>query len=625
MCGIAGFVGEFGTERPAALRRMTDAIAHRGPDGEGGFDDGRAALGHRRLAIIDLTDQAAQPMTGPSGAVIVFNGEIYNYLELRSELEAAGERFVSHSDTEVLLRLYERRGPAALDRLIGMFALAIWDPGRGRLFLARDRLGKKPLYYWHDGTRLAFASEIKALLALPEIAASVSPNPCAVSDFLSLGYILGPKTAFSNIHRLPPAHCAHFDPRSGHLETSEYWRLEEFYLTERLGSGPGVQDEFLGLVEDAVRLRLRSDVPVGIFLSGGVDSSAIAALVSKVRPQGGAQAFCVGFNEAGYDESIHAAHVAEHLGIPLTRLEQPLPEADLVRRLVWHCDEPFADTSMMPTYVLNRAARRHVTVALTGDGADELLAGYPTYRADQLYHLTRHLPEALTGALSRAAERWLKPRYRKVGWDYKLRQYLRCHGNSRERAHYAWREVYSEAEKRTLMGADLSRACAGYDPFDSFADAFAKVRGAPFLDRSLFVDAKTWLADDILVKADRMSMAASLEVRSPFLDHRVVEFCARLPVCAKMTLRRQKAMLKTAMEPSLPAAILDRRKSGFNAPTRALSCDRLDAGRLAPLFRPEFRLDATREDVTFKSFSLAVLGPWLQLFAGLSQSGRWEY
>lgn len=593
---------------------MTQTLEHRGPDGSGLWLDERVALGHRRLAIIDLTEAGAQPMVGPSGAVITFNGEIYNYRELRVSLEAAGERFKSDSDTEVLLRLFEREGERCLDRLIGMFAFAVWDPKRGRLFLARDRLGKKPLYYSHDGRRLAFASEIKALLELREVSAKAEIDPLAVSDFLSLGYILSPKSALTNIRRLPAAHFAWFDPESGQWSQSEYWRLEDHFLDTRIAYDAQSRERFAALFSDAVSLRLRSDVPVGIFLSGGIDSAAVAAAATALNPNG-TRAFCVGFKEDSFDESTHAELVARHLGIPFTRLDNPSAETGLLKQLMHFTDEPFADTSIMPTWQLNKSARRHVTVALTGDGADEILAGYPTYRADAYYRFTRHIPVFAVRGLSKLAEHILKPRYRKVGWDFKVQQFLKGHGQTPERAHYWWRVVFSEEEKRQIMGHDLLKACADYDPFDSFHGYFQKVKEASFLDQTLFVDIKTWLQDDILVKADRMSMAASLEVRSPFLDHRLVELAARLAPSAKMDARRQKVVLKEIMANSLPASIIGRRKAGFGAPTRSLGCTRLDADSFNAMFCGEFHLDPAREDVTYKSFSLAILGAWLKMFA----------
>lgn len=624
MCGIAGFVGGWsGSDRLGTVGRMCDVMAHRGPDGSGEWTDKVATLGHRRLAIIDLTSAGAQPMVGASGAVISFNGEIYNYRELRAELTAAGERFQSDSDTEVLLRLFEREGERCLDRLVGMFAIAIWDPRRGRLFLARDRLGKKPLYYYLQDGRLAFASEIKALMTLPEIAKGAEIDPLAMSDFLSLGYILSPKTAFANIRRLPAAHFAWFRPDTGAWSEHEYWRLDEHFLAERIPYGPAARERFSALLDDAVRIRLRSDVPVGVFLSGGLDSSAVAAKVAALGASE-VRAFCVGFEDASFDEADYARTVADHVGIPMTLLDNPHPDAELVSRLIWHCDEPFADTSMLPTYLLNRQARAHVTVALTGDGADEILAGYPTYRANEIYNASRHLPLVLTRHLSRLADKRLRPRYRKVGWDFKLRRFLRSHGLSRTEAHYSWRMIMSDADKQALMGEDMARACHGYSPFDTFANAFARVRGASFLDQTLYVDTKTWLQDDILTKADRMSMAASLEVRSPFLDHRMVELAAQLAPGAKMNARRQKIILKDVMAPSLPPVTIARRKVGFSAPTAALQRVSLLDSEAGEFFRTDFRLHPEREDVTFKGFVLATLGAWLHVLTNLRKTGAWR-
>lgn len=611
MCGIAGFVGDWGeADRSAALRRMTARLAHRGPDGDGHWLDPRAALGHRRLAVIDLAG-GTQPRVGPSGAVISFNGEIYNYRELRRDLEAAGERFASDSDTEVLLRLYEREGVRALDRLVGMFALAVWDPRRRRLFLARDRLGKKPLYYAHDGNRLAFASEPKALLALAAVAARAQPDPLALSDFLSLGYVQTPKSAYANIRSLPAAHAAEFDAASGTLRLEEYWRLEEHYLAPRLPNAEATRERFAELLSDAVRLRLRADVPVGVFLSGGLDSSAVCALAAR-HAGAGVRSFCVGFRERHFDESPYAALVADHLGVPLTVLEHESADESLLTKLMWHCDAPFADTSAMPTYLLSHAARRHVTVALTGDGADEILAGYPTHRADAYYRRSRRLPAWAAHGLAGLIDLMPRRPDRKVGWDYKLRQFLLGHGLSPERAHYWWRVVLSDEEKRRAMGPDLAKQCEGYDPFETFAGWFRRVEGAAFLDRTLFVDVKTWLQDDILVKADRMSMAASLEVRSPFLDHRLVEFSARLPVAEKMAPPRQKVILREIMASILPAATLRRPKAGFNAPAAAIARRHPPRCRMPNLLSGDFLVRDNRDRIDLKGYALAAFDAWLE-------------
>ena len=626
MCGLAGFVDPTGRipNPGSALAAMVASLHHRGPDGEGRWlGDGGVHLGHRRLAIVDTTDAAAQPMIGASGAVIVLNGEIYNYPELRTELESDGVVFRTRSDTEVLLAAWERWGAECLPRLIGMFAFAVWDPRRRRLFLARDRLGKKPLYYCHDGRFFVFASEPKALLALDPVRRGAQVDLRGLSDFLSLGYILSPKSIYANISRLPAAHWAEFDPDQGVLRASEYWHLENAVLDSPIRYDARARERFLALLTDAVRVRLRADVPIGCFLSGGLDSSAIAAVTTQVSATP-PHAFTVGFHDQRFDESRHAQNVARHLGIPLDTIEtDPAREVDL-DRAIWHFDEPFADTSLLPTYLLNKAAAGRVKVALSGDGADEILAGYPTYAADRLYRFYRRVPSSLQAALDGAARRWLKPSYRKVSLDYKVRQFLAGRGRSPERAHAWWRVVFPNSDKDRLLTADARAALGGYDPLDAFDQHFERVKGADFLARSLYVDIKTWLVDDILVKLDRMSMAHGLEVRSPFLDHRLVEFSLRLAPAAKRTGLRQKVALQDAMRPFLPAATLARRKEGFGAPIRghgALAPPFLDFPRL---FRHDFALDETAEDVTYKSFSLGVLGAWGRLEASAGRDHRQE-
>lgn len=611
MCGLAGFVDpETRLAAPEAeLAAMVGTLAHRGPDGAGHWHAPGVALGHRRLAILDLGDSGAQPMQAPSGLAIVFNGEIYNHLELRRELEAAGRVFHSHSDTEVLLAAWERWGAACLDRLLGMFAFVLWDPRQRRLVLARDRLGKKPLVLCHDGRFLAFASEAKALLALTPVRRGAALDLRALADFLTLGYVLSPKTIHANISQLPAAHWAEFDPDSGRLSTHEYWAVEHLVQGPRRRYDDDARDEFAAVLEDAVRIRLRADVPVGCFLSGGLDSSAVAAMAARVGSQP-PHAFCVGFGEVSFDERAHARTVARHLGIPLHVLEAEATPPDLAA-IVHHCDGPFADTSLLPTWQLNATAARQVKVALSGDGADEILAGYPTYRADRLYRLYRRVPAWMQTRLDAGARRWLRPSYRKVSLDYKLRQFLAGHGLSPERAHAWWRVVFPPADLARLLTEDALGQLAGYDPLDAFDGHFARVAGADFLDRSLYVDIKTWLVDDILVKADRMSMAHGLEVRSPLLDHRLVELALTLEAPAKMAGRRQKVILRDVAGRLLPAATLRRRKQGFGAPTRRL-------GALAPpgldfpeLFRQGFHLDGRREDITYKSFALRILTTWL--------------
>ena len=611
MCGIAGLLApelDAGAVRGVVLA-MAETLIHRGPDGGAQWCADGIALAHRRLSIIDL-EGGNQPMVSPSGTVIVFNGEIYNYVELREALMAKGRRFVTDSDTEVLLALFEEYGEQCLDHLVGMFAFAIWQPQQKRLFLARDRVGKKPLFLARDGRNLAFASEIKALLAWPRIRQQTRLNPQAVSDYLSLGFVLSPKTFYANIQTLPAGHAAWFEAESGAWREWDYWKPERFFTAARHPFDCHARERFAELFDDAVRIRLRSDVPLGAFLSGGLDSSAV---VESMTRQTGTPpiAFSVGFAEKSYDESETARSVAEHLGARFIRLDQP-PESDLdLAALVHHTDQPFADTSLLPTYTLCKAARTQVTVALSGDGADELLAGYTTYRADRLYRYFRHVPRPVQRLMHHGAHRFLRPSQAKVGWDMKVKQFLHAHGMDRETAHGMWRMFFSAEEKGRLLSAELKAELGGYDPLAAMAAWFERVPKADFLDRALYVDIKTWLQDDILVKVDRMSMANSLEVRSPFLDHRLIEFAAQLDPRAKMNGTIQKAILREHLHGRIPPEVLRQPKRGFNAPTRRIALTEMPPGLGAGLFNPAFRLDPIRTDVTYKGFALAALACWL--------------
>ncbi|KAF0225585.1 MAG: asparagine synthase [Rhodospirillaceae bacterium] len=625
MCGIAGFADSgqrVAAPRPV-LAAMAAALAHRGPDGQGLWHDDQIGihLAHRRLAVIDLTDAAAQPMTGPSGAVVVFNGEIYNHAQLRHVLQGHGRVFQTRSDTEVLLAAFEHWGDDCLDHLVGMFAFAIWQPSRHRLFLARDRLGKKPLYIHRQDRFLAFASEPTALLPLDPIRRGADIDLRSLSDFLSLGYIQTPKSIFANISRLPAGHAASFDVDSGQWRSWQYWDLAQHALAPRIEYDAKAREEFAHLLHQAVSCRLEADVPLGTFLSGGLDSSAVAA--TAARAGASQQAFVAGFRQSSFDERAFAHQTAAHLGIRIGELMvDPANDGDLARAL-WHCGEPFADTSLLPTFRLNQVARGAVTVALSGDGADEILAGYPTHRADVLYGRYARLPAWVQAGLDGAARRLLRPSYRKLSFDYKLRQFLAGRGLSPERAHYWWRVVFSEPEKRRIFSADAVAALDGYDPYDTFHDHFQAVKGAGFLDRALYVDAKTWLQDDILVKADRMSMAWGLEVRSPFLDHRLVEFVTRLEAKAKMAGRRQKVVLRDTMAPLLPPTILRRRKQGFGSPTRQIATPILPGLDPNGIFRQEFRLDDKAEDITYKGFALTALGFWFDNYFHYRRDGNW--
>lgn len=566
MCGICGRLDWETATDPELLGRMVARISHRGPDSEGVWLAGPVALGHRRLSIIDTSPAGTQPLADLSGRYrIVFNGEIYNFETLRAELSASGSVFVTRTDTEVILEAYKKWGIDCLTRFNGMFAFALWDTVREELLLARDRLGKKPLYYHHlAGGGIAFASELKSLLEDP--ATSRRLNPAALSQYFSLSYTLTSDAIFSGVAKLPPGHYLRVG-REGATAPVSYWDLARSFRNKReFRSEEEAASALLELLDDAVRLRMISDVPLGAFLSGGIDSSSVVASMCRDRDPASVLTFSAGFREKSFNELDEARQVARHLGVA-HHDQVVLPDTGrLFPEIVYHADEPFADTSIVPTYLLAQFARQHVTVALTGDGGDEILAGYETYAADRIHHFFNWIPAPLTGALFRIVDRLLPVSFEKVSFDYKLRRFLEGLSYSPARAHYHWRTIFTAAEKRSLFTCELGRELLGVDPFDNFQRFDEEVADCHYLDRAMYVDLKTWLVDDILVKVDRATMAHGLEARSPFLDYRLVEFAAALPVELKMRGFQKKYLLKRSQADRLPHDILFRRKQGFSAP-----------------------------------------------------------
>jgi asparagine synthase (glutamine-hydrolysing) len=567
MCGIAGTLSVTMPADPAVVGQMTDCLRHRGPDAEGVMVRGPAVLGHRRLAIIDVRASNNQPLPDHSGQYwIVFNGEIYNYQEIRRELEAAGAVFRTSGDTEVILEAYKRWGVACLQRFNGMFAFALWDEPEQRLFLARDRAGEKPLYYQvlPDGG-LIFASELTALRTHPAVSRRL--NPSALGHYLSLNYTLTSACIVDGVQKLPAAHYLLVSRDGGPAQPVQYWDLaRHFREKQRFRSEAEAAEALAALVDDAVRLRMVSDVPLGAFLSGGIDSSAVVAAMCQYRPPAEVDAFSIGFQERSFNELPAAQFAARELG---ASLHSRIVDADLAAALpavMQAADEPIADTSMIPMYYLAQFARQRVTVCLSGDGSDEMLAGYETYPADRIHEATRWVPRWLTTGVSRLADTLWPVSFGYVSFDYRLRKFLHGHPLSLERAHYYWRVICDDTTKHELVLPELRRQVAEADPFDDFRRYFDEVEGCHFLDRALYVDLKTWLVDDILVKVDRATMAHSLEARAPFLDHRLLEFAASLPVELKLKRLQKKYILKQSQRERLPAAIVDRRKHGFNAP-----------------------------------------------------------
>jgi asparagine synthase (glutamine-hydrolysing) len=560
MCGIAGkFAADPGAlVEPALIRRMTAALRHRGPDDEGVWVDGPVGLGSRRLAIIDLSPRAHQPLANEDGALrVTFNGEIYNFQALRPGLERRGHAFRSDGDTETILHLYEEEGVGCLRHLRGMFAFALWDGPRRTLLLARDRLGKKPLFYYQGPEGLVFASEPKAILRDPRVPAE--PDVEAIHHFLTYGYVPSPRSAFRGIRKLPPAHYALV--RDGRVAVERYWSLA--YTPKRTEPEPVLAEELVSLLQEAVRLRLISDVPLGALLSGGMDSSTVVALMRRATT-GRVRTFSIGFDQPAYDELAYARRVATTFETEHQELVVKPDAVSLLPRLAWHYDEPFGDSSALPTFLVCEMAREFVTVVLNGDGGDETFFGYDRYRAVVLADWYDRIPASLRRAAESAAR--ALPAGTPKSRVYRLRRLAEAIGLPPERRYARWLTVFDDERKRTLYTPEFGARVAGIDALDVLADAYRTSTGPTFLEATAHADVQHYLPDDLLVKMDIASMAHSLEARSPFLDHHVVEFAAALPSRLKLRGLTQKYLLKRAMRDVLPPAILRRPKMGFGVP-----------------------------------------------------------
>lgn len=559
MCGIAGFIDYWGrgadrVQRRAVLQEMCDVIRHRGPDDEGFLLKEGVALGMRRLSIIDLSG-GAQPISGEDGSItIVFNGEIYNFHEVRKDLEERGHIFKTNSDTEAIVHAYEEFGNDCVHRLRGMFAFAIWDDKARELYIARDRVGKKPLYYTltSDST-LVFGSELKSLLAHPGVKRDIDVE--AIDAYLTLGYIPDPLSIFRDVHKLPPGHYLRFC--AGRVITQQYWDFV-FQTTDQRQTGDYL-DELKSLLDESVRLRLISDVPLGAFLSGGIDSSTIVALMARNMNQP-VKTFSIGFNEDSYNELRYARLTAAKLGTDHHEFFVTPEICDVVDQLVWHFDEPFADPSAIPTYMVSKLAREHVKVVLSGDGGDELFAGYTHYVVQSKRQAFSALPKAFRKGLIHP----LSYRLPHGAWG---RNYL--HNISLEPIdrYLDSLSYFTELSRQSLYTTDFQNSLPGTkEVARRFADYSARVQTKQPLDQLLYIDSKTYLPGDILTKVDRMSMATSLEVRVPLLDHKLIEFVTTIPSSLKLAGSETKHLLKQAAKDLIPPEILTRPKQGFGVP-----------------------------------------------------------
>jgi asparagine synthase (glutamine-hydrolysing) len=556
MCGIAGkFTWDPSRAiDPDLLGAMTDAVSHRGPDADGFYLGDGIGLGHRRLSIIDLAT-GDQPLANEDGTVwTIFNGEIYNFAEVRQQLESYGHRFRTACDTEVLVHGYEQWGIDLVDRLRGMFAFAVWDARERRLVLARDRVGVKPLHYAVVDDGLVFGSEIKSLLVDPAVSREWSAE--ALDTYLALLYVPAPLTIYRAVHKLPPGHV--LVAEGGRVRLTRYWDLP--FETD---GAADAEEHWLAPLEaalrEAVALRLISDVPLGAFLSGGIDSSLVVAFM-KETSDAPVITTSIGFAEGAYDELQHARSVAQHLGVVQhTHVVTPQVES-LLPTLAWHFDEPFADSSAVPTYYVSAAAREHVTVALSGDGGDEVWAGYARHRVEQTEHRVRRALGPASGAVGHAA--------RAVPLGVKGARSLRHLAHTPGHALALKHEygMFDAAARRGLYSAGFRGAVGASDPLAAFQARYEACGSSDPLDRAMYVDVHTYLHDDVLTKVDRMSMAVSLESREPLLDHRLLEFAARVPASLKLRDGVSKYLLRQLLATRLPAPVLARRKQGFAAP-----------------------------------------------------------
>ncbi|MCQ8103104.1 asparagine synthase (glutamine-hydrolyzing) [Methylomonas sp. SURF-2] len=622
MCGIAGELNWGGSVDPVAMEKVISAMVHRGPDAGSIKQCGKVVLGHRRLSVIDTRAVSNQPMFDRDGlACIVFNGEIYNHGQLRQELVARGAEFLTNSDTEVILQAYLHWDVECLAKFVGMFAFAIWDVRKQRLFIARDRMGEKPLYFFENEYGVVFASELKALMQHPYCPQAVDPR--AISQFLSLNYVLTDCCIIQGVKKLAPAHYILAD-HSKPIVIKEYWALNEFFNHKQEWSSYKLaQDRLNELISQSVSGQIVADVPLGAFLSGGVDSSTIVYGMAKLAGSNRTKTYSIGFNEHSYNELPEAQSMADYLGVGLDSKVIAPHICDNLPAITSAYDEPFADSSMIPTYFLCQFARQNVTVSLSGDGGDELFLGYETYMADKLHNVFSGVPNFIIQAMRGIVNAHLPVTFHKVSFDYKLRQFLAGLALPFERAHYHWRTIFSDAEKRAFLN---DPSIMEYDPAESFLQKFSEVSNCHFLDQASYVDMKTWLVDDILIKLDQAAMAHSLETRVPFLDHRIVEFAAGLPVSWKLNRGNKKAILKSSQEGNLPHDLLYRKKKGFNAPvSHWLSKDLAALGKSATLDTPltEWLNGAVIEslwrdhenkvsDNGLKLYGLVCLGLWLQ-------------
>ena len=573
MCGITGAIWHAPEQELStpALQQMMQALRHRGPDDEGmwrsqfwrhrgGDSHPGVALGFRRLAIIDL-ETGQQPISNEDGSVwMVFNGEIYNHLDLRRRLEGNRHQFKTKCDSEVIVHLYEDLGVDCFQHLNGMFAIAIWDERHQQLVLARDRLGQKPLYYRHEpAERLIFASELKSLMAAPDVPREISP--AAIDQYLTYQYIPHPRTIYQGVDKVPPGHYAVCNA-AGRLAVQPYWE-PDFRRESPLEPGAAAE-QLQELLRSSVEMRMQSDVPLGAFLSGGVDSSLIVALMQQAS-EAPIKTFTISFPIREYDESRYAQQVAQHLGTDHQQFSVTPDMLEILPKLVWHYDEPFGDSSAIPTWYISEHTRRHVTVALSGDGGDELFAGYDRYRAVALSESIDHIP-AVRSLMGAEFWQWLPSGSRQKSLLRRARRFSDALRLSPAQRYLQWISIFGEAQRASLYTESFLGRLPSVDPAKFLTQAWNRSTGRSDVTAASLADLVTYLPCDLNTKVDIASMAHSLEVRQPFLDHRLVDWAVALPVDLKYRRRLGKRILRRAFGKTLPSQIWKRPKMGFGVP-----------------------------------------------------------
>lgn len=623
MCGIAGWLDWQGGLQTQTIERMLGKLKHRGPDDFGVWQSNEVVLGHRRLSVQDTTDHAHQPMASDGAPVcLVFNGEIYNHLDIRKDLIAKGHRFNSSGDTETLLHAYLEWGEACLQKLNGMFAFAIWDGRTQQLFVARDRFGEKPFYYFETAHGVVFASELRSLLAHPAVTCNL--DPLALGQYLSLNYVLSNACMVLGVKKLPPAHSITFR-RSGQNHVNEYWSLADaFHAPTPRISFDQAGEQLNTLIENATQSRMISDVPLGAFLSGGIDSTVIVNAMRKYSSD--VSTFSIDFNEKGFSEAAAARKTADLFE---TNHYDRVVDGEMIANfdtINSVNDEPMADTSILPFYFLSEIAREKVTVCLSGDGADEIFGGYETYVADEIKRATNWVPDILPKLGLKVFNRLVSPSFGKVGLDYKLNQFVNGMALPDDHAHHFWRMINSCAFLDRLIRPEHKASILQQDIFSVLDEQSASVRDLDPFDRASYIDMKTWMCDDILTKVDRCSMAHSLEVRAPYLDHNLIEFAVSLPPQWKCHWAKKKRILRHSQNAILPDHVKNGKKRGFNAPVshwlfkefgdygRAITTGHLldewlDVSVIDKMWQDHLN---KKVDNSYRLFGLIILASWIE-------------